>query len=237
MECLKRGENGEALEKLARAQDILAQSERFCPSESAGELSQARAAIASSFAICFKREGNYPMAVRYLETALELHESSEADLRTLMAARLNLSACFAEAEMPEEALQHAMAAVALGGQLIASGVQPQPVSLSPDIERPGPPAPIIRPDDYAMLAVAYHKTAEAQERMKNWGQASLAYTQAYEVVRRSLGPYHQLTKSFEKSARCPRSPAPPEVPLSWRGNTAKKMPQLPPVERGTAVRP
>merc|ERR1711865_1264309 len=72
------------------------------------------------------------------------------------------------------------------------------------------------------------------------GQASLAYTQAYEVVRRSLGPYHQLTKSFEKSARCPRKPAPPQVPLSWRGAAAcKKLQQLalPQVERPSNRRP
>merc|ERR1719331_2945786 len=75
------------------------------------------------------------------------------------------------------------------------------------------------------------------EHMKQWGQATLAYTQAYEVVRRSLGPYHQLTKSFEKSARCPRRPAPPEVPLSWRGSAAKKLPQLPHVERTLTSRP
>merc|ERR1712232_392139 len=84
---------------------------------------------------------------------------------------------------------------------------------------------------------AYHKSAEAHERLKQWGQATLAYTQAYEVVRRSLGPYHQLTKSFEKSARCPRRPAPPEVPLSWRGSAARKLPQLAYIERTLNTRP
>merc|ERR1719454_2549965 len=151
-----------------------------------------------------------------------------------MAARLNVSACFAEGEMHEDALQHAMAAVALGGQLIASGSQPgaQPETGGDNAQRTGTQASLtIRPDDYAMLAVAYHKTAEAHEHMKQWSQATLAYTQAYEVVRRSLGPYHQLTKSFEKSARCPRRPVPPEVPLNWRGSEKKKLPHLPPVER------
>merc|ERR1712118_546176 len=160
----------------------------------------------------------------------DLYEAGGADLRTLMAARLNLSASLTEAEMPEEALQHAMSAVALGGQLIAAA---QPTStVRSEGSQPSQSSVTIRPDDYAMLAVAYHKTAEAHEHMKQWGQATLAYTQAYEVVRRSLGPYHQLTKSFEKSARCPRKPVPPEVPLSWRNSAAgKKLPNLPHVHR------
>lgn len=231
MEHLKRGENDKASEKLTRAQEILAQAERSCPSEEANKLSSTRAAIASSIAICHKRDGNYPMAVRSLETAIELYEAARADMRELMAAQLNLSACFSEAEMPEEALQHAMAAVALGGQFIAQGAHQQPGA---QVEEEGS---LIRPDDYAMLAVAYHKTAEAHEHMKQWSQATLAYTQAYEVVRRSLGPQHQLTKSFEKSARCPRRPAPPEVPLSWRAASGSgRMPMLPDVGRPPSSR-
>merc|ERR1719198_484171 len=125
-----------------------------------------------------------------------------------------------------------MAAVALGGQLIASG---SPTGGDAAGSESGP---AIRPDDYAMLAVAYHKVAEAHEHLKQWSQATLAYTQAYEVVRRSLGPYHQLTKSFEKSARCPRRPAPPEVPLSWRATSGNgRLPLLPDVGRPHTTRP
>jgi len=236
MECLRRSENADAYEKLKHAEDVLLQAERVCPPHEASELSCARAAIASSFAICYKREDDYPMAVRFLETALDLYVKAEADLRTLMAARLNLSGCFSEAEMPEEAQEHAMAAVALGGQLIATGNLPGKEERNRNQEQGvAPPSLTIRPDDYAMLAVAYHKTAEAHEHMKQWGQATLAYTQAYEVVRRSLGPYHQLTKSFEKSARCPRMPAALEVPPSWRARSAlaapKGTPRLPHVDR------
>merc|ERR1711948_105019 len=57
--------------------------------------------------------------------------------------------------------------------------------------------------DYAMLAAAYHKIAEANEGLREWGKATFAYTQAYEVLRRSLGPDHHLTRSFEQSSRCP----------------------------------
>merc|ERR1712039_990833 len=67
-------------------------------------------------------------------------------------------------------------------------------------------------DDYGMLAVAYHKVGEAYEGLREWGKATFAYTQAYEVVRRSLGPNHHLTKSFEKSSRCPHRLSPLGIP-------------------------
>jgi tetratricopeptide (TPR) repeat protein len=249
LECVRRGSTKEAFEKLYRAQELLSQAERYCPAEKAHELATARAAMESSFAICHKREGNHAMVVRHLETALELHEAAGADHRTLMATRLNLSASYAEAQMPLEALQNATAAVAIGGQLIA-----QPLAQEKGVNELARPQSarardhghhdnvaigglgvghLVGPDDYAMLAVAYHKSAEAHERLKQWGQATLAYTQAYEVVRRSLGPTHHLTKAFEKSARCPRRPTPPEVPLDWRvaSSETKRLPNLPHIQR------
>merc|ERR1712039_176269 len=92
----------------------------------------------------------------------------------------------------------------LGGQLIAS----------PDLESSGAGRSDREPklDDYAMLAVAYHKVAQAHEGLREWGKATFAYTQAYEVVRRSLGPDHHLTKSFEKSPRCPHRLSPLGIP-------------------------
>mmetsp|Transcript_67513 Transcript_67513/g.106942 ORF Transcript_67513/g.106942 Transcript_67513/m.106942 type:complete len:406 (-) Transcript_67513:121-1338(-) len=241
LELVRRGATKDAFDKLCRAQELLSQAERYCPAASAHELAAARAAMESSFAICHKRDGNHAMVVRHLETALELYEGAGADHRTLMATRLNLSACYAEAEMPSEALEHAKVAVVIGGQLIAQQQSEGPAETSGksnhgrrQVTLTGlSSVQMVRPDDYAMLAVAYHKTAEAHERLRQWGQATLAYTQAYEVVRRSLGPTHHLTKAFEKSARCPRRPLPPEVPLSWRmaSSGAKKLPNLPHIQR------
>lgn len=243
LDCIRKGATKDAFERLSRAQELLSQGERYCPAERAHELANARAALESSFAIYHKRVENHAMVVRHLERALELYEGAGADHRTLMATRLNLSACYADANMPSEALEHASAAVVIGGELIS---QPQAESSregkSPNNElyTRGQIAvagfnvgQMVRPDDYAMLAVAYHKSAEAHERLRQWGQATLAYTQAYEVVRRSLGPTHHLTKAFEKSARCPRRPLPPEMPLSWRVGSAgaKKLPNLPHIQR------
>lgn len=192
MECLKGGHHDQAYEKLMRAQDTLALCEQSCPSDALSDLSCTRASVAGTFAIYYKRIGNQPMTVRFLETALSLYEASGADFRTLMAAHLNLSASFSEAELFDESLQHALSAVTLGGQLIASGSLPRDPPGASDAEARStahrgseeedspshPGAPTVRPDDYAMLAVAYHKTAEAHEHMKQWGQATLAYTQA-----------------------------------------------------------
>lgn len=58
-----------------------------------------------------------------------------------------------------------------------------------------------------MLAVSFHKVAEAQEALKDWGKAVFAHTQAREVVQRSLGPAHPLAQSLAKCR--PQVPARP----------------------------
>lgn len=240
MEFMRQGENDEAFQCFAAAQDWMVKAEQCCPPEELNALTSTQAAMASSLAICHKREGNQALAVRLFKKALELYESAGADLRTLVAAHLNLAACFMEADIPSDALPHSQMAVELCGQLIAAPEMAPKQSNSGEDEKneqrtmfASGLVSLVRPDDYAMLVVAYHKSAEAHEALRQWGQATLAYTQAYEVVRRSLGPDHHLTKSFEKSARCPRKVTQPEVPLSWRLNPGgqKPLPQLPHVQK------
>eukprot|EP00928_Gymnodinium_smaydae_P085505 TRINITY_DN6899_c0_g1_i2.p2 TRINITY_DN6899_c0_g1~~TRINITY_DN6899_c0_g1_i2.p2 ORF type:complete len:414 (+),score=109.65 TRINITY_DN6899_c0_g1_i2:2839-4080(+) len=84
------------------------------------------------------------------------------------------------------------------------------------------------PDDYAMLAVAYHKVAEAREGLKDWGAACFAYSQSYEVVRWSFGPNHRLTRAFQSSPRCPRRAKTPDVGGGWGGQArARRLPGIP----------
>jgi len=227
MEELRRGEPEEALRMLNSAQELLETSGGGGAAGGAEDQSArftARAVTASGLAKVHKRARNHVEAAQCLESALELYEAADADLRTLVAAHLNLAACYLDAEAPQASLQRATTAVQLGGRLLVDGG-------GGGGESPQGP----RSDDYAMLAVAYHKTAEAHEALREWGSATLAYTQAYEVVRRSLGPDHHLTKSFERSARCPRRPCPPEVPSGWRARSAtpqqKRLPVLPSTPR------
>merc|ERR1712032_847159 len=59
------------------------------------------------------------------------------------------------------------------------------------------------------------------------GKATFAYTQAYEVLRRSLGSQHHLTKQFERSTRCPHRVKQPAKPDSARAMTSPKNARLP----------
>lgn len=199
MAHLRKGERTEAFQKLTAAQELLTRAEGACASEEERKLlAAAWADTISNTGIYHKRGQNHAVAVRCLLKALKLHKTAGSDLRTILAANLNLSACYSEAEMPEAALRHALAAVELAGQQVAA------IDLAEDSSATGDDGlPQGRADDYAMLAVAYHKVAEAHEGLRDWVSASFSYTQAYEVVKRSLGPHHRLTRSFERSSRCP----------------------------------
>lgn len=228
MQELRNGNPPSALRLLAHARDLLERAESFITADDRIALTAAQALTASNLGIYHKRHWNHKEAVGYLQRSLELYEVSGADTRTVVASHLNLCVCYLHAEIPEEALTHARTAVALEGRLIAQakldGSSHESGSLaanSVDNASSGD----VRPDDYATLAIAYHKVAEAHEMLKEWGEATLAYTQAYEVVVRSLGPNHHLAKTFEKSTRCPHRTRPPEVPRCWK--TTSQMRPLP----------
>eukprot|EP00439_Symbiodinium_sp_Y106_P048867 s1439_g6.t1 len=143
-----------------------------------------------------KRLKDFGPAVDQLKLALQHHEVrlrdcdkvDVADLRTLVAAHLNLASCHMECEAADAALQHAATAANMSGQVLTANRE-----ASGDV--PAGPAE----NDFAMLAVSFHKVAEAHEALKEWGKAIFAHTQAREVVHRSLGPTHPLTQSL---ARC-----------------------------------
>lgn len=157
--------------------------------ESELALLRAHATTASNWGVYHRKKGEFELAIQHLERAVAFHTSAHAGLRMIAAARLNLAACHQElGGALGEGLQHAQIAVELAGRLLISAP-----------EGTEPPS-----DDCAMLAVAYHKVAELHEAMRDWGKASHAYTQAYEVVHQSLGPSHHLTRTFERSSRCPR---------------------------------
>mmetsp|Transcript_78164 Transcript_78164/g.217057 ORF Transcript_78164/g.217057 Transcript_78164/m.217057 type:complete len:354 (+) Transcript_78164:87-1148(+) len=238
MSYLKSGDAVQAFKTLVEAEDLLIRAvaapcgdvaER---EERQGALTRARAETASNLGICHKRMGSNLEAAQSLGRALEHYEIAGVDMRTLIAAHLNFSACLAESKLHERALKHAQAAVELGARVISSGDY---VELRPGVPRSGV-GPEPRPDDYAMLAVAYHKVAEASEGLKEWRAANLAYSQAYEVVRRSFGPDHRLTRAFEMSTKCPRRVVTPDVPGPRRApkSTPRRLPDIP---RTSSARP
>eukprot|EP00929_Paragymnodinium_shiwhaense_P007450 TRINITY_DN111372_c0_g1_i1.p1 TRINITY_DN111372_c0_g1~~TRINITY_DN111372_c0_g1_i1.p1 ORF type:complete len:377 (-),score=105.78 TRINITY_DN111372_c0_g1_i1:84-1214(-) len=239
LDRLRLGNAMEALVMLTEAQEMLARpaEDALQVHGSAGEerramIAAAQAETASNQGICHKRMGGTVAAVKALQKALKLYNMAGTDLRSLVASHLNLSACFLDAKVADQALGHAQAAVDLCGRLVA-GSQPG-ASVMHGSSRADEPL-VVTADDYAMLAVAYHKIGEAHEGLKDWQAACFAYTQAYEVVRRSLGPDHKLTKSFETSSRCPRKSKIPEVPNIFQSNLKpprRRLPEVPHIFSG-----
>jgi tetratricopeptide (TPR) repeat protein len=227
MEALRTGEARTALKILFEAYGLLMNHDlvQDGSERAAAAFVKAHADTSSNLGICHKRMGARAQAVQFLQRALRLYMQYSADLRTLTAVHLNLSASYADADIMDQALEHAKEAVNLGGRLISETGEADGSKEN-------------RTDDFAMLAVAYHKVAEACEGLKEWGPACLAYTQAYEVVRKSLGPNHRLTRSFERSSRCPRKAQASISSLNMQrsGNRSPHR-ALPEVPRGDSRRP
>lgn len=216
MQCLRKGEAHEALRHLTQARELLSRAEKVCPEDCRDLLRRTQADTASNLGVFHRRGGNAALASRHLTQALALYEASGGEPRKALLAQLSLAACLLEAGMAQEALKQAQLAVEFGHRLV-------------EVRNP-------QADDCAILAVAYHKVAEANEGLKDWSRASFAYTQAYEVVKRSLGPEHNLTRTFESSPRCPARPITPSIPPSLRRNappsTPKRLPNLSCARRG-----
>jgi tetratricopeptide (TPR) repeat protein len=159
-----------------------------------------KANLASHLGIYHRRMKSPALAARCHERALRQYRLGGDNLRREVAALLNAAACQQEAGDLEKTLENARAASELGGRLLTSDVGGEPDARPPD-------------NDFAMLSVAYHKVGEAHEGLREWSKASLAYTQAFEVLSQGLGPQHHLTQALERSKRCPKPAALPH----WAG--------------------
>jgi len=132
MDCLRRGANAEAQEKLMRAEDMLSQAEHFCPPESAAELSRTRAAIASSRAEGFKRQDDYPMAVQFLERALEIHQAADAADQGDLSMPTGASSPRPTAASASDDPRSSFASTDSGGSLSSRTSLSEPTSIAED---------------------------------------------------------------------------------------------------------
>jgi len=202
---LRSGHPQDAIRMLVNAQALVERAKAPSPGSNEDDYRAfiaLQADIAGNLGICHRRLKELGPAVRQLQLALKHHKArmpvliqnvAASDLRVLMAAHLNLASCHLESEEPAAALSNASVATELGGRLLAGAKSAD----GDDSEDPGE-------NDFAMLAVAFHKVAEAHEGLKEWGKATFAYAQAHEVVKRGLGPKHALSKSLSRSIQTPR---------------------------------
>lgn len=204
-QLLRKGELQEAQNRLLRGQAMLERVEMRSDTmmwtdvqrEKQRALALLQADVAGNLGICYRRLKDFGQAIHQLQLALKFREVEASDLRTLVAAHLNLASCYLESEAPDAALKHASTAAQLSGQVL---------TRTPDSIGDVPAEPTE--NDFAMLAVSFHKVAEAHEALKEWGKAIFAHTQAREVVQRSLGSSHPLAQSLAKCrpqvpTRCP----------------------------------
>eukprot|EP00913_Durusdinium_trenchii_P001095 g1003.t1 len=143
-----------------------------------------------------------------LETPLFI--ACQGGHEAIVAAHLNLASCHLESEAPEAALKHASTAAQLSGQVLTRSPETSLEAPSGAARSGATTSSEPTENDFAMLAVSFHKVAEAQEALKDWGKAVFAHTQAREVVQRSLGPAHPLAQSLAKCR--PQVPARPHSP-------------------------
>lgn len=218
---LRDGHQDDALRSFSAARELI---DRWDDRASAAPAALQRnwlivkADTASHLGICYRRLCEFESAILCLQHALTFHKACGSHSRLVAAAHLNLATCFVEARCSfDEAARHAQAAIELGGQLLAAAPEPGSGERG-SIE-----------EDCTMLAVAYHKLAEAYEGSRDWSRSFHAYSQVYEVIRRSLGPNHQLTKAFEKSSRCPLRVSAPAVSLTSarQVTTPRRLPSIP----------
>eukprot|EP00437_Effrenium_voratum_P068891 CAMPEP_0181492948 /NCGR_PEP_ID=MMETSP1110-20121109/50961_1 /TAXON_ID=174948 /ORGANISM="Symbiodinium sp., Strain CCMP421" /LENGTH=204 /DNA_ID=CAMNT_0023620229 /DNA_START=15 /DNA_END=627 /DNA_ORIENTATION=- len=116
---LRKGELQEAVRKLTRGQALLERTEPASVLDVEQKIFAAlQADIAGNLGICYRRLKDFGPAVDQLKLALQHHEVrlrdcdkvDVADLRTLVAAHLNLAA----------ALQHAATAANMSGQVLTA---------------------------------------------------------------------------------------------------------------------
>merc|ERR1719265_1813854 len=163
MDFLRKAQYKQSFEQLKYAEAILVA--HYKEEENTSLL----AVTCNNLGCYYKKVGKMHAALSYLRQALKIEVSLQTDDITVAGTHLNICAILSKLEKHDKAVQHALCAL----ELISNRIASADASVSPD--------------DYAVLAISYHNVAMEREFLKQWDQAATAYTKGYQVARRCLG--------------------------------------------------
>jgi len=174
MESLRNGQDKAAFEQFKYAEAILLANQM-------NEDNSALLAVTCNNLGCYyKKTGKFHGALSYLRRALKMETELNTDEVTLAGTHLNLCAILSKLEKHTKAVQHALCALELMSNVVAS-------SSRATIE------------EYTVLAVSYHNVGMEREFLGQWDQAATAFQHGYQVAKRLLGDSHPLSMTLQKN--------------------------------------
>jgi len=171
MDHLHAARPAEALTLLLKADTLV----RSLPTSQAQ--AKLRAITLNNLGCFYKRAAQPQKALEYLEAALDLDETEEADGTNLAGTHLNICAIKSQLGDHQQAYKHAQAALAL----LSSAA----LAHSPNLQ--------------TTRVVAHHNAGVELEYLQQSQRAVDEYREGLEVARENLGPGHPLTVSLQKS--------------------------------------
>jgi len=175
MDFLRKAQYKPAFEQLKYAEALLVAR------EGEEEPTNLLAVTCNNLGCYYKKVGKLHAALSYLRKALKIEVSLQTDDVTVAGTHLNICAILSKLDKHDKAVQHALCALELISHRVESS------------------ADASSPDEYSVLAIAYHNVAVERDYMHQWEQAAAAYRQGHEVAKKCLGDQHPLTQTLGKN--------------------------------------
>lgn len=170
MEWLRKG-------NIIKSEEYLLKAQIFLYSRIQSKLKYHLWAITfNNLACIYKRKGNFNLALKYLDSALENEENSTKNELNLAGIHLNISAILSALKDHEKALKHAILAKNL--------LQKKPVKTQ---------------EAWVSLILCYHSIGLELEKLSQPQKASKVYLKAWGSAQEHLGSFHSITELIKAS--------------------------------------
>mmetsp|Transcript_78539 Transcript_78539/g.163178 ORF Transcript_78539/g.163178 Transcript_78539/m.163178 type:complete len:963 (+) Transcript_78539:119-3007(+) len=179
MESLRKGQQKAAFEQFKFAEATLIAHQ----SEGGGEEKRLLAVTCNNLGCYYKKVGKLHGALSYLRRALNMEVDLGTDDVTVAGTHLNICAILSKLEKHDKAVQHALSALEL---------------ISQRIEKTEPDK--VAPDDYSVLAIAYHNVAVERDCLGQFDKAAAAFEKGFSIAQQHLGQDHPLALALQKNS-------------------------------------